>query len=251
VIQNKVILCGYHWTGCEVLKHLVQRADVSDIAVYTHEPQRGVPDIREIAAEYGVWCTETPINEVQAPFGPDVIASVYYRLVIKRHVIDTVGGRIFNMHPSLLPRHRGCSSVPWSILEGDSVTGVTFHYIDEGIDTGNILLQTAIQIEDHETQASLFEKCMRNGVAFWPAAFELVKAGFSGVPQQGISCLHKRGVPFAGIIQPDWPLDTVERFIRAMFFPPYPCATFRGQPVATIEQFVQLRDSIDPLEHPI
>jgi len=238
--KSKIILCGYHWTGCRALEHLLDRPDVADIAVFTHENTTAVPDIREIAQKNKVWCSIENISRTPLPFSPDIIASVYYRNIIKKHIIEACNGRIFNMHPSLLPRHRGCSSVPWAIIEGDAVTGVTFHYVDEGVDTGKIILQTAMQIAPDETQSSLFQRCIERGMEFWPAALELVKAGYAGAPQSGTPTFHKRGCPYDGEIQDDWPLDRVERFIRAMIFPPYPCAKYKGVFIQSFQEYLEL-----------
>src|SRR5262249_28524957 len=157
-----------------------------------------LPDIRKTAAENHVWSTTDDVSVADWPFRPDVITSVYYRRIISKEVIEKVGGKIFNVHPSLLPRHRGCSSLTWAIIEGDPVTGITFHYIDQGVDTGRILLQAVLQIEPTETQATLYKRAMKVGLEFWPAAFELVKAGVEGVPQQGMATFHKRETPYGG-----------------------------------------------------
>jgi methionyl-tRNA formyltransferase len=247
----KVILCGYHSAGAQVLAHLLERHDISDLAVLTHEPPAEVPDLRlpdlrALASRHRLWCSTESINRASLPFAPDIIASVYYRSIIQAHVIRSVGGRIFNLHPSLLPRHRGCSSIPWAILEGDTVTGVTFHYIDEGIDTGKIILQAAVPISSAETQASLFGRCIERGVEFWPAAFELVKAGFPGVPAEGPSSFHKRGAPYGGVIPEGWPVDRVERFIRAMIFPPYRLATFRGHEIGSLDDYLEVSGLAGP-----
>jgi len=237
-----VFLCGYHWVGCRVLEHLLEREDVGEIGVFTHEAKPPVPSVEALAGERGVRCTLVGVNDTTAwPFAPDIIISVYYRDIIKPHVIEAVRGRIFNLHPSLLPRHRGCSSLTWALIEGDTVAGLTYHYIDRGVDTGRILLQAALQVAPDETQATLYQRAMESGVAFWPAAFELVKAGFPGVPQQGEASLHKRGAPDGGQIDDSWPLERVERFIRAMTYPPYPYATYRGKEVRALEEYQRLR----------
>src|SRR5260370_33187403 len=121
-----------------------------------------------MASGVGIWGTKESINQVPLPFAADIIASVYYRFIVKPHVIASVRGRIFNMHPSLLPRHRGCSSIPWALIEGDTVTGVTFHYIDEGIDTGKIILQAAVPSTSEDTQASLPPRCIPRAVRCSP-----------------------------------------------------------------------------------
>lgn len=239
----KLALGAYNRVGRDVLRAAVDHPLVSDVAVFTHEPAQGTPDVRDEAEGLGVWWTTRRLGEVEPPFKPDVISLVYYRYIISAETIASVGGKIFNVHPSLLPRHRGCSSVPWAIIEGDCVTGVTFHYVDPGIDTGRILTQSTLQIADDETQASLYERCMDRALEHWPAALLLVKEGFEGVPQDDAkTCYHPRGAPHGGSINPDWPDDYTERFIRAMHFPPYPNATYRGTEVLTFAHFEELRD---------
>jgi methionyl-tRNA formyltransferase len=239
----KIILAGYHWTGCRVLEHLLTCADVSDLAVFSHPSPEHVPDVCALAQKHDVRVSTDDISTSSLPFKPDVIASVYYRNIIRPNVIEACGRRIFNLHPSLLPRHRGCSSVPWAMIEGDTVTGITYHYIDQGIDTGPVLLQAAVPILPDDTQATLFDRCMKTGVDFFPAAFELVKAGFPGVAQQGAGSYHPRGAPFGGQIDPSWDEPRVERFIRAMTYPPYPDAQMAGRPVKSMEEYRRLRES--------
>lgn len=233
-----LILCIHHKIGCQVLQHVLDHEEVWDLAVFTHDSWEHEGNVYNLAKAHDVWVTRESINKTELPFAPDIIASVYYRGIIQPHVIEACEGRIFNAHPSLLPKHRGCSAVPWAIIEGDKLTGITYHYIDAGIDTGNILLQRAVQIEPDETQATLYEKCMAEGAHFWPAALELVKAGFGGAPQTGSDySYHKRGCPHDGEIGEDWPLGYVERFIRAMLYPPLPAARFRGQEVRSLEDY--------------
>ena len=235
-----VILCGYQYSGCQVLRHMVDRKDIGKLFVFTHAMRYGIDDLGKVAAELGVAFSTEAISSDNLPFKPDIISSVYYRNIIPQDIIDSCDGRIFNMHPSLLPRHRGCSSVPWAIIEGDKLTGVTFHYIDKGIDTGRILLQTTIPITDTTTQSTLYRLCMDRGIEFWPAAFELVKAGFAGGEQLGETNYHPRGCPLDGEIDMSWPAAKIERFIRAMHFPPLPHARFRGYEITTYAEFSML-----------
>src|SRR5260370_29452206 len=60
-----------------------------------------------------------------------------------------------------------------------------------------------------------------------------------GGPARGTSSFHKRGAPYAGVIQEGWPVDQVERFIRAMMFPPYPSATFRGREIKSLDDYMR------------
>ena len=239
--MTKLVLCAYNDIGCRVLEHVTTRDDIDELMGYTHDPASDVDDVRRIAGERGVQWSTKNVSHTELPFVPDVIASVYYRYIIKRHVIDACNGRIFNTHPSLLPRHRGCSSVPFSIIEGDDVTGVTFHYIDEGIDTGSILLQVTVPIGPETTQAQLFARCMDVGAQHWPEALALVLAGDPGRPQHGETCYHPREAPLGGTIDESWSDEQVERFIRAMTYPPRPYATLHGIEVRTFEEYLRLR----------
>lgn len=231
----KVFLCGQGPAAQTILSlHLHHKHTAESVAVFTH------PDsmISGMAESWGIWHTTETVNNVEAwPFEPDLIISIYYRTIIKQPVIDRVKGRIFNAHTSLLPRHRGRSPVPWSIIEGDKQTGITYHYIDAGIDTGPVILQAVCQIEERETQLTLFEKLNALVIGYFPAALALVLAGFPGVAQQGAANYHFQGCPYGGEIDSGWTVARIERFIRAMIYPPYKPAQFNGQNIYTWEDY--------------
>src|SRR5262245_42292893 len=79
----KVFLCGFHRVGDLVLNHLLQRPDVGEVAVFTHEAPPHVTNLQTQARKYGVWCTTDSVNKASGPFAPDIIASVYYRYIIR------------------------------------------------------------------------------------------------------------------------------------------------------------------------
>jgi methionyl-tRNA formyltransferase len=233
----KLVLAGHGWAGSQVLRQAVAHPDIEDVYLVTHEPAAWMADIRDTASELGIaWTTES-INTAHLPFAPDVISSVWYRSIIRPHVIDSVAGRIFNLHPSLLPRHRGCSSVPWAMIEGDAETGVTAHYIDSGVDTGRVLYQERVQITDDETQSSLYDKCLRVAAMMWSESLRLVVEGSPGVEQEGHACHHPRGAPYGGRIDESWDDGQVELFVRAMTFPPLPYATYRGREIKSFAAY--------------
>src|SRR3990167_6263369 len=80
---------------------------------------------------------------------PDFIISYNYKYIISKEIIDCVKGKAVNLHISQLPYNRGCHPNVWSFLE-DTPKGVTIHYIDEGIDTGNIIVQKEIFIDENK-----------------------------------------------------------------------------------------------------
>jgi GDP-perosamine N-formyltransferase len=238
----KLVLCGYGDACIDVLRQAVADPDIEQLYLVTHEPVPYFGDIRHVAGELGVEWTTTSINKAPLPFRPDIISSVWCREIIQPQIIELVDGAVFNLHPSLLPRHRGCSSVPWAIVDGDPETGVTAHYIDPGVDTGRIILQSRITIGPSETQLSLYRTCMAVAASMWRDALTLVANRDRGLqqPSEGAS-YHSRGAPYGGEIDDSWPEAKIERFIRAMTFPPLPCATYRGHEVRTFADYSRLR----------
>lgn len=239
----KVILCGGA-TGpsLDIARRLLKDDRVSDLAIFTHLPREsieGIETLLDVVSQNNLWRSTNSINETRPPFEPDMIVSIYYRTIIKEAVIDSVQGRIFNAHTSLLPRNRGRSPVPWAIVNDDRWTGVTYHYIDAGIDTGPIILQGAVQITDGETQASLFEKINQAVVDYFPAALELVLAGFPGIKQRGEPSYHTAGPPHGGEIDSEWTWGKIMRFVRAMTYPPLPYAKFDGQEIKSEDDYRQ------------
>lgn len=89
---------------------------------------------------------------------PDFIIVVAYGEILSKEILDIPKYACINGHASLLPRYRGASPIQSAILYGDSITGTTAMIMDEGLDTGDILLQKDIKISDKETSDSLFEK---------------------------------------------------------------------------------------------
>lgn len=234
-----IFLCGFGYPGTGVLKYLVERGE--QVAVFTHDELPNAPSLTDSALHLGCWSTTDTVNDTRVwPFMPEMIISVYYRHIFKSFLVDDFRDRLFNCHPSLLPRHRGCSSIPWAIIEGDSHSGVTYHWIDESIDTGKIILQVPCQIEPDETQLSLQEKINTLVVDNFHIAYWLACAGYRGRVQQGTANYNHRGVPYNLQIDPTWPTPKIERFIRAMIYPPYKPAQFGGQDIHSIEEYYQV-----------
>jgi len=231
-----LFLCGKGPAFQEIILDIVDGGN--KIAVFTHD---GEPAI-DMCHHLGVWVTTTNVNEVDKwPWHPAAIASIGYLHIIKAHTIAAVKQRVFNCHYALLPAHRGRSSVPWAIFDGDQYTGITYHWIDEHIDTGRILLQATCRIAQDETQATLFPKLHQLAQAYWQAALRLAMVDTAGVEQthEGAS-YAKAGPPNSGVIDQAWENAKVERFIRAMTYPPLPYATYKGKEVKTFAEFRRL-----------
>jgi methionyl-tRNA formyltransferase len=151
-----------------------------------------------------------------------------------------VSGKIFNLHPSLLPQYRGCSSTSWALINGENIIGYTYHYIDSQIDTGKIILQKVVVIEEFDTGLSLYYKMMYEALNDFKKAFDLVNQGYEGENQNGTGTYFSRGAPNNCIIDRNWPISKIEKFIRALNYPPLPPALLDGKEVRTIDDYLKL-----------
>lgn len=97
---------------------------------------------------------------------PDLIVVVAYGRILPKEIIEIPQFGCINLHVSLLPKYRGAAPIQWSLINGDTTTGVTVMYINEGLDTGDIIDTLPIDIGDEETQEELFEKVEQKGRAF-------------------------------------------------------------------------------------
>jgi methionyl-tRNA formyltransferase len=111
-------------------------------------------------------------------FDPDLCVMAYVTLLVPQRVLDAPRRGTIQYHPSLLPKHRGPSSINWPIIQGETRTGLTIFWPDEALDEGPILLQKEVEIEPHDTLGSLyFNHLFPMGVDAMMEAIDLVRAG--------------------------------------------------------------------------
>ncbi len=207
--------------------------------VYTHKTENSIADLEGLCIRKNISYTLDKITAENLPFVPDMICSVYFRQIIKKDVIDAAGGRIFNLHPSLLPRYRGCSSLTWAMINGEAECGFTYHYVDTGCDTGKIILQKKIKIEDFDTQLTLYNRVMFRSMEYFMEVVGLVERGDPGREQEGEAIIYKRGCPMNGEIRDNMDWAMKERFVRAMCYPPYPAARYQGEEIRSYEELLK------------
>ena len=167
----------------------------------------------------------------------DIMVVVAFGQILPKEVLDMTPYGCINVHASLLPAWRGAAPIQWSILAGDKVTGVTTMQMDEGLDTGDMLLQKEIAIEPDETGGSLFDKLAQDGAALCVETLAQLEAGTIKPVPQG-----KTTTPYAKMLDKkmgriDWskPAAEIERLIRGLS--PWPGAyTFRGDKMLKIKK---------------
>ena len=105
----------------------------------------------------------------------DLIVLAGWMRIVSPKLIDAYPDRIINVHPSLLPKHKGLNVVQKAMEAGDEVTGCTVHYVNEELDSGEIIMQAEVPILPSDTVESLTKAIQRREYSLLPAAIENVK----------------------------------------------------------------------------
>lgn len=146
---------GMKLIPCEVKEYAIEK----NIKVYQPEKLRENKEIVD---------TLKDIN-------PDVICVVAYGKIIPKEILEIPKYGCVNVHPSLLPQYRGSAPIQWAILNGDKETGVTTMYLDEEMDSGDIILQTKTLIDKDETSGELWDRLSRIGAELLVETLEKIE----------------------------------------------------------------------------
>ena len=140
------------------------------------------PPVKQLAVEHNIPVYQPKTlkgeyTDVIANLAPDMIVVVAYGRILPKAVIDVPQFGCLNLHVSLLPKYRGAAPIQWSLINGDTQTGVTVMHIDEGLDTGDIIDVLPIDIDPDEDSEQLFEKVTAEGKVFLSKVMENVVSG--------------------------------------------------------------------------
>ena len=162
---------------------------------------------------------------------PDIGVSVLFGYILRAPLLALLPRGCVNLHSGYLPYNRGAYPNVWSLVEG-TPSGVTLHYIDEGIDTGDIIAQREVPAEPWDTAETLYARLEAEGLALfresWPA---IVLGAAPRTPQPLAGTSHRlRDVQRIDEIDLDRQYTGRELLdvLRARSFPPYPGAYFRA-----------------------
>lgn len=117
------------------------------------------------------------ILEVIKPYEVDLIALAGFMRILSPLFVRAYKNRIINLHPALLPSFPGIHAARQALEYGVKYTGVTVHFVDEGVDTGPIILQTVVPVLDDDTEESLLERIHKEEHKIYPEAIRLVAGG--------------------------------------------------------------------------
>lgn len=125
-----------------------------------------------------------------AKLAPDLIVVAAYGKILPKEILDLPRYGCWNIHASLLPKYRGAAPIQWALINGERETGITIMQMDEGLDTGPILLQKSLTIGEDETFGELYQRLAQLGAKALMEALELLKVGQLSPrpqPEDGVS----------------------------------------------------------------
>ncbi|GAB4375091.1 MAG: hypothetical protein Kow0075_01230 [Salibacteraceae bacterium] len=233
----RVVLIGSKQLSVDMLRALVENG-YSVAAVFSRDSEPGMApwlntlgheSLAAVARGYGIPVYEgVKVNsaegtEIFESARADVIFSCFWGEIIKEEVLALPRLGAFNLHTALLPKHRGSRPIPWAIIEGDEIAGITLHKMLSGVDNGPIVAQRSVKIAPDDTALTLYNRVCEEGKQLFTETLPQFTNGTFTLTRQNsdFASYHLRGEPYGGQINPLWPEDFKERFRRAFTFPPF------------------------------
>ena len=229
----RILFIGTGDIGLPCLRWLLDSAKHEVVAVVT-QPDKPAgrkmtltpPATKVFAQERGIPVLQPPkirhaVEDLRA-YEPDLAVVIAYGQILSRAVLDVPRLGCLNVHASLLPKYRGAAPIQAPIKAGDSESGVTIMYMDEGLDTGDILLQVTTPLTDLDTGGTLHDRLALLAPAALSQALDLLTAGTAPrLPQDASQASHVGKLTRAdGRIDWSQPALQIARTIRA--YDPWP-----------------------------
>jgi methionyl-tRNA formyltransferase len=206
-----------------------------DIALVVTQPDREAgrghrlkpPPVKVWAEQKGIKVLqpdkirERTFIEMLKNIGPEFIVVVAYGKILPPEILSIT--KCINLHASLLPKYRGAAPIQWALINGETETGVTTMLMDEGLDTGDILLQKKVDIREDDNTLTLSERLSKDGALLMVETLRGLRAGnITSVPQRGSPSYAPPLRKTDGVI--DWHRSAVEINNRIRGLYPWPCA---------------------------
>jgi methionyl-tRNA formyltransferase len=232
----RIVFVGTGEIGVPTLRTLLK--STHDVAAVVTQPDKPVgrdqrieaPPIKRAIAGTGIPILQPPrikhesaVAEIDS-FSPDVIVVVAYGQILPATILAIPKYACLNLHASLLPRWRGAAPIQAAIAAGDDRTGMTVMYMDQGLDSGDVLAQTEIPILPEDTGGTLHDRLAGLGPDGLSSALQLIEKGQAPrVPQDVTQVTYAPKLNReSGRIQWSEPARVIERKVRA--FNPWPGA---------------------------
>ncbi len=220
------------------LKTLVQEHE--EVVLVVTQPDRvkgrghsiSAPPVKELALSHGLRVVQPhrmrdpEFHTELAGCSPEFIVVVAYGRILPKEILEIPSRGCINVHASLLPKYRGAAPIQWSLIRGEKITGVATMLMNEGLDTGDVLLQSSLEISEDDNAATLSGKLAVLGAKTLIDTIRGIRSGcVKPVPQEGEATYAPPLRKEDGVM--DWQKGSVElsNFIRGMN--PWPSAFCR------------------------
>ncbi|MCD8148284.1 MAG: methionyl-tRNA formyltransferase [Clostridiales bacterium] len=188
------------------------------------------PPVKEAALAHGIEVyqprrvREPECIEYLKTFRADIIVVVAFGQILPREILEMPPCGCVNVHASLLPKYRGAAPIQWAVINGEKISGVTTMRMDEGLDTGDIILQEEVALEEKETGGSLFDKLSGTGARLCVKTLEAIEDGTAVYTPQDHAQATKTGLISKKFGLIDWnrPAAQIECLVRGLN--PWPSA---------------------------
>ena len=238
----RVVFMGTPEFALPSLELLIENEDVVAVVTQPDRPKgRGrvlsPPPIKLLALKYNIpvlqpeTLKDDDTVRLIGGYSPDVIIVVSYGKILPQKILDMTAYGCINLHASLLPKYRGAAPIQWAIIKGEKETGVTTMKMDEGMDTGDILLQRKTPIKEEDDAKTIHDRLSSMGAELLIDTLRLVKRGeLTPIPQD-----HSRATYAPRLKKEDglihWDMDalSIHNLIRGMNPWPGAYTTWHGK----------------------
>lgn len=180
--------------------------------------------VKECAVKYNIPVfqpakvkTEEGVETLRS-FGADIFVVAAFGQILSKEILDMPKYGCINIHASLLPKYRGAAPIQWAVIDGEKQSGVTIQQMNEGIDTGDILLKSVVDLEPKETGESLYEKLSKAGGELILQVLPMIEAGTIEPEKQDDSKSTHAGklTKALGCIRWEKSAEEIERLVRGL-----------------------------------
>lgn len=186
----KIFLLANNWVGLEVAKYLKKRKEnIIALGIAPVEKQKFTKEIiktvnlpKRLIFDGSTLRDPTVVNKIKE-LAPDIIIGAFWVTILKPEIINIPPYGCINFHPGYLPYNRGVNPNVWPMVE-DTPAGVTLHYIDSNIDTGDIVARRIVEINPYDTAKTLYDKTLIEIVKLFKEQWPLIKKGENAIIPQ-------------------------------------------------------------------
>jgi methionyl-tRNA formyltransferase len=233
----RVLFLGNNRTGLNALLRLKRQPEDELVGLVVHPPERAKNREEILAAAElptdrvfnGAELGEAGVLSAIAALQPDIGVSVMFGYILRRPLLELLPAGCINVHPALLPFNRGSCPNVWSIVDR-TPAGATVHFIDEGIDTGDIVAQLPVPVEPTDTGESLYYKLETACVELFERVWPLIRSGQPVRTPQPKAGVRRRKCDVEAIdevfLDQEYKAGALIDLLRARTFPPHQGAFF-------------------------